>query len=578
MARREKKNVKNNWILKIIVVAIFLVAAIVVIKISGNYRNNDIVGKINLIINNSNVTSDLKQDIFIDENDVIYISKDDIENFFDNYIIYISKDDIENFFDNYIYYDEKYNQIITGSATKIANMVVGENTATVNSAEVDLKSPVIEKDNEYYIPFSELDSVYNVDIEYVNNRVVIDSLDRKYQIATVAKDINVKSNPTNLSRTVDKVKTGDTVVISNREDDLVKSGWQKIRTSNGVLGYVKENTLGKINTIREDIVETAKVDGKVSLAWEYFSDYGEAPSRTGAMDGVNVVSPTFFRLEQSGQGNVTENVGTAGLNYINWAHNNGIEVWAMISNESMMETTSEIMNDYKLRNKLIANIVDLVVKYNLDGINIDFENMYMEDKAMFNRFLIELEPRLNEMGKVLSVDVTAPDGSETWSMCFDRNTISKVADYIIFMAYDQYGANSNKEGTTAGCDWVEVNVTKFLGQEGVDPDKLILAVPFYTRLWKEENGKISSDTVDLKDVDKVLPSNVEKRWDDNLKQYYVEYTQNGAVYKMWVEDTTSISAKLDLINEYKLAGAAYWEKDREPDSLWNIISETLGVE
>lgn len=559
MARREKKNVKNNWILKIIVVAIFLVAAIVVIKISGNYRNNDIVGKINLIINNSNVTSDLKQDVFVDENDVIYISKDDIE----------------NFFDNYIYYDEKYNQIITGSSTKIANMVVGENTATVNSAEIKLKSPVVERDNEYFIPFSELKGVYNVDIEYINNRVVVDSLDRKYQIATVAKDISVKSNPTSLSRTVDKVKSGDTVVISNREDDLVKSGWQKIRTSNGVLGYVKENNLGKINTIREDIVETAKIDGKVSLAWEYFSDYGEAPARSGAMDGVNVVSPTFFRLEQSGQGNVTENVGTAGLNYINWAHNNGIKVWAMISNESMIETTSEIMNDYALRNKLINNIVDLVVKYNLDGINIDFENMYMEDKAMFNRFLIELEPRLNEMGKALSVDVTAPDGSETWSMCFDRNTISKVADYIIFMGYDQNGASSPVEGTTAGCDWVEANITKFLGQEGVEPDKLVLAVPFYTRLWKESNGEITSDTVDLKDVDEVLPANVEKKWDDNLKQYYVEYTENGAVYKMWIEDTTSISAKLDLINEYQLAGAAYWEKDRESPEIWNIVQEKL---
>ncbi len=559
MARREKKNVKNNWILKIIVVAIFLVAAIIVIKISGNYRNDDIIGKINLVINNSNVTSDLKQDIFIDENDVIYISKDDIE----------------NFFDNYIYYDEKYNQIITGSSTKIANMVVGENTATVNSAEIKLKSPVVEKDNEYFIPFSELKGVYNVDIEYINNRVVVDSLDRKYQIATAAKDINVKSNPTTLSRTVDKVKAGDAVVISNREDDLVKSGWQKIRTSNGVLGYVKENTLGKINTIREDIVETAKVDGKVSLAWEYFSDYGEAPARSGAMDGVNVVSPTFFRLEQSGQGNVTENVGTAGLNYINWAHNNGIKVWAMISNESMIETTSEIMNDYALRNKLVNNIIDLVVKYNLDGINIDFENMYMDDKAMFNRFLIELEPRLNEMGKALSVDVTAPDGSETWSMCFDRNTISKVADYIIFMAYDQNGASSPVEGTTAGCDWVEANVTKFLGQEGVDSDKLVLAVPFYTRLWKESNGEVSSDTVDLKDVDKVLPANVERKWDDNLKQYYVEYTENGAVYKMWIEDTTSISAKLDLINEYQLAGAAYWEKDRESEEVWDVVQEKL---
>lgn len=560
MSRREKKSVKGNWIFKIIVVSIVLLAAIFVIKIAGNYKNNDIVGKVNLIINNSNVTADLKQDVFVDENGVIYIAKEDIE----------------NFFDNYIYYDEKYNQIITGSSTKIANMVVGENLATVNSAEVKLKSPVIEKENKYFIPFSELKSVYNVDIEYINNRVVVDSLDRKYQIATVAKDISIKSKPTSLSRTVDKIKAGDAVVISNRKDDLVKSGWKKIRTSNGSLGYVKEDNLGKINTIRDDMVETSKVEGKVSLAWEYFSDYGSAPERSGAMDGVNVVSPTFFRLEQLGKGNVKENVGTAGINYINWAHNNGLKVWAMISNESMLDTTSEIMNDYKLRNKLINNIVNLVVKYNLDGINIDFENMYMEDKAMFNRFLIELEPRLNEMGKVLTVDVTAPDGSETWSMCFDRNTISKVADYIIFMAYDQYGASSNKEGTTAGCDWVEANITKFLGQEGVNPDKLVLAVPFYTRLWKEENGKVSSETVDLKDVDKVIPANVEKRWNDNLKQYYIEYTQNGAVYKTWIEDLKSISAKLDLINKYKLAGAAYWEKDRESPEVWDIVKEKLG--
>lgn len=559
MARREKSKVKNNWILKIIVVAVFLVATILVIKISGNYKNNEIIGKINLVINNSNVTNALKQDIFVDENNVIYISKGDIE----------------NFFDNYIYYDEKYNQIITGSSTKIANMVVGENKAVVNSAEIKLKSPVVEKNGEYFIPFSELTGVYNVDIEYINNRVVVDSLDRKYQIATAAKNVSVKSSPTALSRTVDKINAGDTVVISNREDDLVKSGWQKIRTSNGVLGYVKENTLGKINTIREDIEKTDKVEGKVSLAWEYFSDYGEAPARSGAMDGVNVVSPTFFRLEQSGQGNVTENVGTAGLDYINWAHNNGIKVWAMISNESMIDTTSEILNDYKYRDKLINNIVNLVVKYNLDGINIDFENMYMEDKAMFNRFLIELEPRLNEMGKALSVDVTAPDGSETWSMCFDRNTISKVADYIIFMAYDQYGASSAQEGTTAGCNWVEANITKFLGQEGVNPDKLVLAVPFYTRLWVE-GDEDSPYPVDMKNVDAVIPSNVERTWDDNLKQYYVEYTENGALHKMWIEDTTSISAKLDLIGKYKLAGAAYWEKDRESPEVWSIVKEKLG--
>ena len=539
-----------------IVVAVFLILVILVLKISGNYVRNDIVGKINLIINNSNVTEDLKKDIFIDENDVIYISKTDIT----------------NFFDNYIYYDEQYNQIITSSENKIANMVVGAETAIVNNAEIKLESPVIEQDGEYYIPFSELDDVYNVSIQKVNDVIIVDSLNRKYQIATSAKNINVKSQPTLLSRTVDKIESGDTVVISNRSDDITKDGWKRIRTNNGKLGYVKESDLGQINTIREDITATSQIDGKVSLAWEYFSEYGQAPERSGPMDGVNVVSPTFFRLEMLGQGNVEENVGEAGINYINWAHNNGIRVWAMLSNESMADTTSEIMNDYQLRNKLINNIVNLIVEYDLDGINIDFENMYMEDKELYNRFLIELEPRLNEMGKVLSVDVTAPDGSEMWSLCFDRHTIGNVADYIIYMGYDQYGTST--VGTTAGCDWVEANINKFLGQEGVEKDKLILAIPFYTRLWVE-GDEDSPYTVDMKDIDEVIPADAQRQWDDNLKQYYVEYTENGAVHRMWIEDARSIEAKISLVKQYDIAGAAYWEKDRESDDVWAIIKEAL---
>ena len=97
------------------------------------------------------------------------------------------------------------------------------------------------------------------------------------------------------------------------------------------------------------------------------------------------------------------------------------------------------MRDYKLRQDLIENIVGLVVQYDLDGINIDFEYMHDEDRDLFSRFIIELKPRLNELGAVLSVDVTAPDGSEEWSLCFDRHVLGDVADYLAFMAYDQHG-------------------------------------------------------------------------------------------------------------------------------------------
>ena len=559
MAKRLKKE-SNKTIYKIIVVLIFLIGIIMVLQYSGNYVVDEITDKANLIINNGNVTKSLKLDMFIDENETVYISKQDIE----------------NFFDPYIYYDEKYNQIITGSNTKIASIVVGSNEMYVNSSKVNISAPIIEKEGEYYIPFSELDDVYNVDTQYIaeNNVVVIDSLNRKYSIATSGKDNSVKYKPTGLSKTIDKIEKGEIVTIANREDEESKDGWTRVRTDSGKIGYVKTKDLGTENVIREAFEETKKFEGTVSMVWDYFSESYYAPDRSGTkIKGVNVVSPAFFSLEKLGKGEVYVNIDEPGKEYIEWAHNNGYEVWPMISNGSMIETTSEIMQDYKLRESLINKIVSYIVQYNLDGINIDFENMYEEDKDYFSRFIIELEPRLNEIGAVLSVDVTAPDGGSTWSMCYDRYTIGKVADYIAFMAYDQH--NSTVEGTTAGYDWVEANINKFLGQEGVSAEKIILGIPFYTLLWVEGETPY---TVNINKVDEVLPNNIEKEWDEDLKQYYVEYEEDGVIHKMWIEDENSIGEKLNLVEKYKLAGAAYWTKDRESEEVLNVISEKLQID
>ena len=263
------------------------------------------------------------------------------------------------------------------------------------------------------------------------------------------------------------------------------------------------------------------------------------------------------------------------MNYIKWAKANNYEVWAMFSNNSYKETTTQILNSYELRTKVINNIVSLAVQYELDGINLDFENMLTEDKDMYSRFVIELKPKLQEAGITLSVDVTAPDGGSAWSECYDRNVIGDVADYIVFMAYDQYGTGSSKAGTTAGYNWVETNLKKFVDREEIDSNKIILGIPFYTRLWTESNGTATSKTVNMNSIDAVLPSNVTKEWNEELKQYYVEYTQDGKTYKMWIEDEESIKNKVVLVKQYNLAGVAAWEKDRETENIWGVIKETL---
>ena len=546
---------------RIIKIFITIIVIILVGIIAYNINNHIILDKnknINLVINNKNVTSNLKKEIII-ENDNIYISKQDLG----------------NFFDKYIYEDKENDNIVTTYNNKIATISLEENQMNINGSNKNTYAHAENRDGTIYIPITELEDVYGIEIKYIENSKVltIDSTSKEQKKAIITKDVAVKSSTKFIAKTVDRVKKGSYVIVVSED-----KGYAKIRTENGKVGFVKSNKIANKVVVREEMQESKQIDEKVNLVWDYYSEVATAPDRTGVtMDGVNVVSPAFFHLNSKGE--LTENVGQAGQEYIEWAHSNGYKVWPMVQNagNGMINVTSDIMNDYNKRQELINEIVVACVRYKLDGINIDFENMKQEDKDMYSRFIIELTPRLKDMGLVVSVDVTAPDGSETWSMCFDRNVIGDVADYIIFMAYDQYGTSSNKSGTTAGYDWVNLSLNKFLKTEEIKSDKIILAIPLYTRLWTEDgSGKVvKQTTVSLKNMYNVIPDGVEKQWDDNLKQYYVEYQDGQYTKKIWIEDEKSLKEKISLIKNNNLAGVASWEKGMETDNFWTFLKESL---
>ena len=555
----KNKKSKFNLFFKIGAIILLLLLIFCAYKLAPNYTKNDSYAKnkINLKKNNNNVTKKLKKDLFINEKDVIYMSKEDIKNYFDKYIIY----------------DEENNQIITTYGEKIGVLPIGQNIIKINDSEVEVISGAIKKDDTYYLPISSMAKVYNVDIQYIknNNILTLDSLEKKLVKADVTKNCTVRYKATLLSKKMDKLKKGDKVIcIQNLEN-----AWTKVRTLNGYIGYIKTKNIQNEIYVREDINEE-KNDQKINLVWDYYSEYGKAPNRTGTtIEGVNVVSPAFFSLVSKTNGKINVNIGEKGQAYLEWAKDNNYKVWPMFSNNSYKETTQTILKSYTLRTQVINNIVDLAVKYGLDGINIDFENMNTEDKDNFSRFIIELKPKLKEAGIKLSVDVTAPDGGNNWSECYNRSVIGDVADYIVFMAYDQYGNGSKKAGTTAGYNWVETNLKKFIDREQIPSNKIILGIPFYTRIWTESNGDVTSKTVNMKNINSVLPADVTKEWNEELKQYYVEYTQNGKTYKMWIEDEESIKNKVSLVKQYNLAGVAAWAKDREQDSIWTVINNEL---
>ena len=177
---------------------------------------------------------------------------------------------------------------------------------------------------------------------------------------------------------------------------------------------------------------------------------------------------------------------------------------------------------------------------------------------------------------VTSVDVTAPDGSPNWSLCYDRTLLGNTVDYVVFMAYDQYGTSSGKAGTTAGFNWVETNLKKFIENYEKKKEKIILGIPFYTRLWTETaDGDVDSIAIPMTKIEKQIPNGVEKKWNETLQQYYVEFKSGSATKKMWIEDEKSIEAKVSLVSKYNLAGVSAWEKDMEPKNIWKIIEKEL---
>ena len=553
--------INKNVIKRVSIVLAILLAIIIILVIAQNFKKENVTNKTSLIINNTNVTARLKHEIKI-ENDIIYISMDDME----------------NFFDKYIYIEEEINEIVTTYDDKIASIGFDANKMTVNGSVKKTNACAVKEEEIVYLPISEMLDVYNIELKNIQETktITLDSLDRKQTKAVLKSNVSIRSQGKLLSKIIDKAEAETEVIVINNETTAPESGWVKVRTESGTIGYIKFNKLKNITVVREAEEKVKQITGKVNMFWDYFSQYVKAPDRTGQkVEGVNVVSPSFFYLDED-NGSLKENVGDAGKSYIEWAHSNGYKVWPMISNaDAGIKVTSKILNSYTNRQELIQEIVEKCAEYDIDGINIDFENMYQADKDKFSRFIIELMPRMQEIGIVVSVDVTAPDGDPNWSLCYDRNIIGDVADYLVFMAYDQHGSSSTEPGTTAGFNWVETNLKKIIEYDVVDTEKIILGMPLYTRQWTvSEDGTIKSRSV-VTMVNIKIPNNIEKQWDDTLKQYYIEYKSGKDTIKMWIEDGTSIKEKVSLVSTYNLGGTACWRKDMETSNIWTIIREEL---
>ncbi len=514
------------------------------------YAENNIQEKVSLVVGIKDETDRLVDNIIIKNNRILF-----------------SYGNLNRFIDAYIQKDEKYNQIITNSKTSVA-IIDLENKKIRSLLSNSWEDIYIEtKDGITYLDIKELENIYNISVQYVKetNLVKISKDIHNYKVGNISEKTDLKYLPSFISATIDSLDAKSSVYIVKDDKDYFQ-----VLDSMGRFGYIKQNKVNNIKTVSK-YKSSFVYDEKISMLWDYM--YSISPNRSNErkIDAVNIISPTWIDLLNDECDLYDKTDST----YFAWAEKQGYDLWPMIANNSKIEITHTIMNDSQLREKLVRNIVNICKKYSFNGINVDFENMYKEDADLYSQFIRELTVALHDINVFVSVDVTVPDGSDTWSLCFDRQAIGDAADYVVLMAYDQTSVSSSKPGSNSAKNWIEKNIKKVT--EFVNNKKLVIALPFYTRAWKDTGYNVTSSVINMNSIDMYVKvyfsKNYTKTWLQDEGQYLYEDIVNGTTLSLWSEDLESYEEKMKLIKQYELAGMAFWEADREDSKVWDIINQ-----
>lgn len=494
--------------------------------------------------------------------------------------LYLSSELLKEKLDVNFDYDLKNKVATITTFDKVIKFYGEKDLVKVNNKEANYIKTMILLDSKPLIPVNEIKDELNIKIEHNNefNVVIVKSLFDDEMIGEISKDrVKVRTEKSIWAQSSDILQEGDIINILDQEQR-----WVKVLTNKGMVGYILSNdipnrkeVLGIEREAREPIWKPD--NGKIFLTWEHVFSRNPDTSKIGKLEGVNVVSPTWIHLTHS-SGKIKDNISK---DYIEWAKDRGYKVWVLFSNSFNPDMTHEFLSDALARERTIRDLIKLVKDNNMDGINIDFENVYLKDKEKLVQFIRELTPIFHENNLVVSIDVTIKSKSENWSMFYDREALGEIVDYIAVMTYDEHWAASPISGSVASIGWVERGMKGIL--EEVPAEKLLLGLPFYTRVWietpstKEVNKMdVDSKAITMETVNNILrDEDIIKLWDEEAGQYYAVYMKDNKLHKIWIEDEESLKIKTELVNKYNLAGVAAWRRGFETNNIWEVIDKTI---
>ena len=476
--------------------------------------------------------------------------------------VYLPLNVVNTYLNQRYYWDSANQQVLYATPSELTTVAASSESGD----QVWLKDDTVYLNLTYIQQYTDIDAYiskepYRIAIQYQFDNI---------KTVTVKKNTSIRYRGGIKSPVVTSVKKGAQLRLIEELDN-----WDQVATDDGYIGYIDKKNVGKASettfdrNFEREQYSYLTMDGKVNMVWHqvtstdanaYFAD------ATANMTGVNVISPTWFYLLDT-SGNIA-NISSA--DYVAQAHEKGLKVWGLIDNFTQEVSTTETLSNTAARQNIISQLIQAATSVGMDGINVDFESLSEDVGIHFLEFLRELSIECHKNNLVLSVDNPVP---EDFTSHYDRAEQGRVVDYVIIMRYDEHYVGS-EAGSVASLPWVEQGIQDTLAE--VPAERVINAVPFYTRLWRTTGGNVTSEAIGMDQAQQVISeNNVETYWDKTTSQNYGKYDIDNSTYQIWIEDSQSIAEKVKLVSKYNLAGVSAWKLGFENSGIWQVISDNL---
>ena len=476
--------------------------------------------------------------------------------------VYLPLDVVNTYLNQRYYWDSANQQILYATPSELTSV----------SASSEAGDKVWVKDDKVYLNLTYVQEFTDLDAYITKDpyRIAIQYKFKNVKTVTVKKNTSIRYRGGIKSAILISVKKGTKLRLIEEMEN-----WDQVATDDGYIGYIDKKKVGEAEktkferSFKKEQYSYLTMDSKINMVWHqvtstdanaYFAD------ATANMTGVNVISPTWFYLTDT-SGNIAS---IASADYVSQAHEKGLQVWGLIDNFTQEVSTTETLSSTAARQNIISQLIQAAKDVGMDGINVDFESLSEDVGIHFLEFLRELSIECHKNNLVLSVDNPVP---EDFTSHYDRAEQGRVVDYVIIMGYDEHYVGS-EAGSVASLPWVEQGIQDTLDE--VPAERVINAIPFYTRLWRTTGGNVTSEAIGMDQAQQTIAdNNVETYWDKTTSQNYGKYDIDNSTYQIWLEDAQSVAEKVKLVSKYDLAGVSAWKLGFENNGIWQVISDNL---